>query len=99
MNELERALLSAPSIHTETCVFCGRRATNQHHVVFRSQGGGEGPTVSVCGMGNASGCHGLLHRRMLHLRYEGGWQFLRTGEPTKYQDALAMEGWRDLWVR
>ena len=97
MNELEKALYSAPSIHSDRCVFCGRPATNQHHVVFRSQGGKDGATISVCGMGNASGCHGLLHQRKLHVRYEGVWQYLRTKEPTKYQDALSMDGWRCLW--
>ena len=98
MNELEKALMQEPSITSPYCVFCGRPATNQHHVVFRSQGGKDGPTLSVCGMGNASGCHYLLHQRMLHVRYEDGWQFLTTNRPTKYQDALSMDGWRDIWV-
>lgn len=97
MNELEKALYNAPSIHQETCIICGRPATNQHHVVFRSQGGEDGATVSVCGMGNASGCHGLLHQRKLHLRYKDGeWQYLRTKHPMKYQFALAMKGWRSV---
>ena len=97
MNELERALYSAPSIHTPYCVFCGRPATNDHHVVFRSQGGKDGATISVCGMGNACGCHGLLHQRKLHVRFiDGNWEYLRTPEPTKYQNALEMKGWRRL---
>ena len=47
-------------------------------------------------MGNASGCHGKLHSHTLHVRYENGWQYLETSQPTKYQDALAMDGWRNL---
>ena len=97
MNLLEKALMEAPSINAPYCVFCGRRATNNHHVVFRSQGGKDGPTLSVCGLGNASGCHGLLHQRKLHVRYVNNeWQYLETKEPTKYQTALSMEGWRSL---
>ena len=93
MDNLERALMDAPSIESECCPFCGRLATNRHHIVARSRGGSKGPTVTVCGMGNASGCHGLLHAHMLHLRYEDGWYYLRTEVPTKYQAALDMEGW------
>ena len=99
MNDLEKELYFAPSIRSETCVFCGRPATEQHHVVFRSQGGEGGATISVCGFGNTSGCHGLLHKRKLHVRYGykvGTWEFLRTKQPTKYQDALAMDGWVEL---
>jgi len=96
MNELDRAMMGAPSIESPYCPFCGRPATNRHHVVLRSQGGGDGPTVTVCGFGNASGCHGKFHRRLLHLRYRDGWEFLETSEPTKYQVALDMEGWRKL---
>ena len=47
-------------------------------------------------MGNASGCHGKLHSHTLHVRYIDGWQYLETSQPTKYQDALAMSGWRNL---
>ena len=96
MNLYEQDLMGRPSIKREYCVFCGRPATEQHHVVFRSQGGGKGPTVSVCGWGNTSGCHGLLHARKLHLRWREGWEYLRTAEPTKYDEALRMSGWRKL---
>lgn len=96
MNELEKALYHAPSLHSPYCVICGKPATNQHHVVFRSQGGEGGATVSVCGFGNASGCHGKLHNRTLHLRFTDRWQYLETDKPTKYQTALAMSGWRDV---
>ena len=96
MNLLEKALMDKPSIEQQYCPFCGRPATNRHHIVARSQGGTDGPTVTVCGMGNASGCHGLFHSHRLHLRYTDRWEYLRTKEPTKYQTALNMEGWRPL---
>ena len=99
MDELMRPLMSAPSIELPWCPFCGKPATNRHHIVPRSQGGKNGATVTVCGMGNASGCHGLFHSRMLHLRYtDGRWQYLKTEEPKKYQTALSMDGWEDLRV-
>lgn len=72
MNELQRALFGAPSFHAERCPFCGRPATNRHHIVPRSQGGTDGATIDVCGAGNASGCHGKLHAHTLHLRYCDG---------------------------
>ncbi len=88
--------MGRPSIDGGFCPFCGRPATNRHHIVPRSQGGADGPTVAVCGMGGLSGCHGLLHSHMLHLRWRDGWEALRTDEPTKYERALAMDGWRRL---
>ena len=93
MNELEKPLMQGYSINTPWCVFCGKRKTQEHHVVLRSHGGTNGPTISVCGLGNASGCHGKLHSHQLHLRWVGYWEYLETDEPTKYQDALAMGGW------
>lgn len=96
MNEYQRALMEAPSVKSIRCVFCGRPATSQHHVVPRSQGGTKGPTVSVCGFGNESGCHGLLHAHRLHLTHSDllGWEYLHTEEPTKYERAIRMRGWR-----
>ena len=96
MNELQKALFFAPKIVASECPFCGRPTTNRHHIIPRSQGGKDGPTIDVCGMGNASGCHGKLHSHLLHLRYTHEWEFLETREPTKYQDALAMDGWQSL---
>ena len=97
MNELDKALMNAPSIESMWCPFCGRIATQKHHIVPRSRGGKDGPTVNVCGLGNASGCHGKLHQHRLHLRYTDEWEFFETSEPTKYQDALEMDGWQRLW--
>ena len=94
MNELQKRMFHAPSFYASECPFCGRPTTNRHHVIPRSQGGHDGPTIDVCGMGNASGCHGKLHAHLLHLRYTDDWQWIETKEPTKYQDALAMDGWQ-----
>lgn len=69
------------------------------------------PTVRLCGDGNASGCHGLAHANRLHFRWAeavcadrssgyvttgGHWEYLLLDEPTKYQAALGMDGWRPL---
>lgn len=69
------------------------------------------PTVRLCGCGNASGCHGLAHANRLHFRWAeavctekssgyvttgGHWEYLLTDEPTKYQEALGVDGWRPL---
>lgn len=69
------------------------------------------PTVRLCGSGNASGCHGLAHANRLHFRWVatacadrasgyvtagGHWEYLLLDEPTKYQGALAVDGWRPL---
>ena len=94
MDLLRQKLMGKPSIESPYCPFCGKPATNRHHIVPRSAGGKNGPTVTVCGMGNASGCHGKLHSHTLHLRYEDGWEYLETEEPTKYQTASEMDGWR-----
>lgn len=95
MNLLDAELMGKPSIELPWCPFCGRPATNRHHIVYRSRGGKDGPTVTVCGTGN-SGCHGKFHEHRLHLRYRDGWEYLETEGPTKYQTALEMEGWRKI---
>lgn len=51
-------------VTARACQICFvRRATNAAHVVARSQGGDDwiDNLLGVCGMGNAAGCHGLLH--------------------------------------
>lgn len=99
MNEHQKRLMAGPSVEGDLCAFCGKPATNRHHVVPRSQGGADGPTVPVCGFGNAGGCHGLLHSHRLHLRFdEQSWQWmaLRTDEPVKHEKAMAMDGWEPL---
>lgn len=98
-------LMDGQTIATDHCVICGRRwPLNQHHVVYRSQGQlvRDGrkvrkPTLTLCGSGNASGCHGLAHHHRLHFRYEDGhWLYLKTDEPVKYLQALEMDGWARL---
>ena len=96
-------LLDLPSIDLRWCAICGRTwPLNRHHVPPRSAGNAyrDGrrvphPTITLCGSGNASGCHGLAHHRRLHFRnVDGEWWYLLTDEPTKYHDALRMVGWR-----
>lgn len=105
MNQLDLALMEGKSIVTDHCVVCGAHGhLEQHHIVRRSAGqvvrAGimlEKPTLTLCGRGNTSGCHGLTHQLRLHFRWHNGaWQYLKTQEPTKYQDALAMDGWQYL---
>lgn len=99
MNEYQRAMMGMSDVFRRCgelyiCPFCGRPATDWHHIVPRSQGGTEGPRIRVCGPGNAGGCHGRLHGHTLHLKAENGcWWYLETEEPVKYDEALAMEGW------
>ena len=69
------------------------------------------PKARLCGDGNASGCHGLAHANMLHFRWAetvcvdrssgyvttgGHFERILLDEPAKYQDALAMDGWKAL---
>lgn len=97
-----RPLMDAPTLRSSRCVVCGAPAHDQHHIVWRSWGelyDEDGnprpkPTVSLCGFGNTSGCHGLAHQRMLHFRYYGALECLITDQPTNYLDALEMGGWR-----
>ncbi len=97
VNERDKRLMRGPSIESEWCPFCGRPSTNRHHIVPRSRGGKDGPTVTVCGLGNASGCHGLLHQHRIHLDYDGGsWFWLLTDEPCKDEKADLMSGWEEL---
>lgn len=106
------------TIRSERCVVCGSSPVQMHHVVKRSAGNmyRDGvrlhrPQLALCGLGNASGCHGLAHQNRLHFRwvksnptksgewlsgYGGHWEYLLTDEPVKYQEALEMEGWQRL---
>lgn len=65
------------------CVLCGRPAANAHHHPPKGMGGGtfplatprggfrlRPPLFAVCGAGNASGCHGLLHSGRARIRWE-----------------------------
>lgn len=115
--ELYWPLMSGVTIESDRCVVCGKSPVQMHHVVKRSAGnmyrGGvriPRPKLPLCGLGNASGCHGLAHQNRLHFRWvrpreafnrptpqgSGHWEYLITDEPTRYQRALEMDGWRPL---
>lgn len=112
-------LMDGASVDTPYCCVCGRSGVplNRHHVVRRGAGklyrnGIEvpKPLLTLCGSGNASGCHGLAHQNRLHFRWvrggstygckadngAGHWEYLLLDRPTKYADALEMGGWRPL---
>lgn len=75
-------LMEGPSVDAGRCVVCGAAwPLNRHHVVRRGAGrlwrdGREvpKPTLTLCGMGNASGCHALAHANRLHFRWVGRWE-------------------------
>lgn len=115
--ELYWPLMNGVTIESDRCVVCGRSPVQMHHVVKRSAGnmyrGGvriPRPKLPLCGLGNASGCHGLAHQNRLHFRWvrpretfnrptpqgSGHWEYLITDEPTRYERALEMDGWRPL---
>lgn len=102
MNELQKPLLDKPSIGGNYCAICHRPANNHHHVIQKGCGGlpkrveRRIPTIILCGDGNMSGCHKDAHDHRLHFRWRDGWEYLRTDAPTKYQDALEMDGWKRL---
>lgn len=73
-----RPLMGKPSLSNAhgQCCWCGRPATNHHHVVKRSSGTWvkdgitvSKPTILLCGEGNASGCHGKAHQGLLHFKW------------------------------
>lgn len=102
MNLRELKLMNAPDWESVLCPFCGKRFQSRHHVVYRSQGGGSGPTITVCGTDNVSGCHGLIHQGYLHLDYTNGrWVFLRSKEPCSSDTADSRDDWKPLvdWDR
>lgn len=113
LNELEKALMKGCSVSYDPprCAVCGRTyPVEKHHVVKRSQGGTDGPTIALCGFGNnlkdANGrfyCHGRAEHRMLHFRWvpsetfgAGHWEYLETLIPMKYDSALKLGGWKRL---
>lgn len=97
MNARQAKLMNAPNWETTLCPFCGKRFQSRHHVVYRSQGGTNGPTITVCGTDNVSGCHGLIHQGFLHLDYSNKrWTFLRTSKACSDSEADLKSGWRAL---
>ena len=99
-------LMDAPTVKLPCCAVCGRNwPLNDHHIVWRGWGNlldAQGnrrpkPTVTLCGSGNTSGCHGRAHQLTLHFRYrDGRLEYLETDAPTAYVDALEMGGWEPL---
>ena len=97
MNEYDALLLDKPSVDDGIhCAVCGRPATNLHHVIEKGMGGVSHqvdrriPKIRLCGMGNVSGCHGLVHKKLLHIYWDSGsgdWVMLRTREPMKHSKA------------
>lgn len=74
-----------------------------HHVIPNDRK--NSPALSLCGMGNASGCHGAAHAHRLHFRavevklWSGDtvkrWEYLWTDEPMKEDAAHEIrDGWR-----
>lgn len=60
-----RDAMRAPSCHFARCPVCGSPGPlERHHVVRRSQGGGAGPTVTLC-----HDCHMAVHAQRLHIRW------------------------------
>lgn len=93
MASMYRVLMDKPSIETgHYCAICHRFATNMHHIVPRSLGGKDGPTVRLCGSGT-TGCHGMAESKQLHFKWCHGWEYLITDVPTGYFKALQMGGW------
>lgn len=97
MNERQARLMDAPSWETLLCPFCGKRFQSRHHIVYRSQGGETGPTITVCGTDNVSGCHGLIHQGFLHLDYrDGHWVFIKTKAACNDEKADQLRQWTRL---
>lgn len=105
MNEYHKQLMKGPSIDTGgCCAICGRYGAEAHHVVFRSQGGSDGPCIPLCGRGNGlydgSGRmfhHGAAHHHLLHFWWDGRqWSYLITEEPMKLEKALKLDGWKPI---
>lgn len=111
LNGFTAKLLDKPSVtDTPFCAICGRPAHDAHHVIEKGMGGVTRrtekriPKMRLCGNGNVSGCHGLLHQMKLHVYWDdsmGGWVFWRSYEPMGHFDAwqqhhdeyLPVPGW------
>lgn len=97
-------LMDAPSVETPWCAVCGRSGHVEcHHMVKRSAGrlyrdGAEvpKPTITLCGHGNADGCHGKAHSGRLHFKFEDGRLWYLECEPMGYLQALESDGWREV---
>lgn len=89
MNLWRSMLLQAPDCESEVCAICGAPPGHplpiqRHHIVPKGMGGRkeEGPTVCVCGFGNADGCHKKFHDNKIFMRYVGSpkhghWEYVK----------------------
>ena len=70
MNATDTALMSAPSHIAAWCGICGStRHIEHHHIVPRSRGGHDGPTVTLC-----RDCHARHHSVTPYVfAYDTGW--------------------------
>lgn len=98
-----RATMAAPSYESVRCPICGSAGPlERHHLVRRSQGGGDGPTVTLC-----HDCHMAVHDQRLHVRWVpvahtayglaygcsgGHYEFLRREGSTF--ELMGEPGWR-----
>lgn len=76
------------------CEVCGKaQATNFQHRKAAGQGGGWSACngLDVCGMGNVSGCHGLIHQNPT-LAYANGWSVRSGHDPATQPVQLAGRG-------
>ena len=67
----------------DLCERCGARATNMSHRKPVSQGGLWEPAnlIHLCGMGNASGCHGWVHKDLDGIASATGWSLKSWQDP------------------
>lgn len=78
------------------CLMCGTEADNIHHRRRKGMGGSallEQPSnlVTLCGLGNASGCHGEVHQNPWEAHCEG-W-LLYSGEIAAETPVMTRFGW------
>lgn len=79
--------LGTASVIADRCIVCGARPAEGHHEPPRSRFPGreaEIPVFSLCGPGNAGGCHALAHRN-------GGTLTIKPTNDSRWTHAVADE--------
>ena len=96
-------LMDKPSLESDCCIFCGKPATEDHHIVPRSSLIKKlqkfSPTVSVCGFGNTDGCHGALHNGRIHIRWNERFEYATFEHSVSHDFAEKYGYWEELKVR